>query len=72
MKPFDYINDINYGKKNVIENSDNPELAEKLYVPYVTNKTLSYFIDFNFIIRQSYSNRVAFLFVNVLLLPNSN
>ena len=45
MKPFDYINDINYGKKNVIENSDNPELAEKLYVPYVTNKTLSYFID---------------------------
>lgn len=45
MKPFDYINDINYGKKNVIENSDNPELAEKLYVPFITNKTLSYFID---------------------------
>ena len=40
MKPFDYVNDINYGKKNIIENSDNPPLAEKLYPPYLVNLSL--------------------------------
>lgn len=45
MKPFDYLNSINFTKKNIIEESDNPELAEKLYVPYLTNRGLSYFID---------------------------
>jgi hypothetical protein len=29
----------------MIEGSDNPELAEKLYVPFLTNKGLSYFVD---------------------------
>lgn len=45
MNPFDFVNDINIGKKNLIENSDNPELAEKMYNPYLTNKALSYFPD---------------------------
>ena len=45
MKPFDYVNDINYGKKNIIKNSDNPELAEKLYPSYLVNKALSQFPD---------------------------
>ena len=45
MKPFDYLNAINYSKNNIIEESDNPELAEKLYVPYLTNKGLSFFTD---------------------------
>ena len=45
MKPFDYVNDINYGKKNIIKSSDNPELAEKLYPPYLVNKALSQFPD---------------------------
>ena len=31
MNPFDYLNAINDTKQNVIEDSDNPELAEKLY-----------------------------------------
>lgn len=45
MNPFDYVNDINYGKKNIINNSDNPELAEKLYSPYLVNRAFSQFAD---------------------------
>lgn len=45
MKPFDFINAINYSKDDLIGTSDNPELAEKLYPPYVVNKGLSYFAD---------------------------
>ena len=45
MKPFDYLNAINYTKENIIEESDNPELAEKLYPPYMINRGLSYFTD---------------------------
>lgn len=43
--PFDYLNDINYDKKDIIRNSPNPELAAKGYNPWITNKTLSYFQD---------------------------
>lgn len=43
--PFDYLNDINYDKKDIIRNSPNPELAAKGYNPWLTNKTLSYFQD---------------------------
>ena len=45
MNPFDYLNAINHSKKDVIRDSDNPELAEKLYSPYLINRGLSYFID---------------------------
>jgi hypothetical protein len=45
MKPFDYINTINYSKKNLMRNSDNDELAESGYVPFLTNRSLSYFTD---------------------------
>ena len=45
MKPFDFINSINFTKKNLMRNTDNDELAEKGYVPFITNKTLSYFTD---------------------------
>ena len=41
MKPFDYVNSINFTKKNLMRNSDNDELAESGYVPYITNKSLS-------------------------------
>jgi purine-nucleoside phosphorylase len=43
--PFDYITDVSYNKKDIIRNSANPELAEKDYNPWITNKTLSYFAD---------------------------
>ena len=45
MKPFDYISSINYSKKNLMRNSDNDELAESGYVPFITNRSLSYFTD---------------------------
>lgn len=45
MKVFDFLNSINYGKDNLIRNSDNPDLAEKIYIPFIINKSLSYFID---------------------------
>jgi len=45
MTPFDFINSINQSKNNLIKDSDNKELAEKLYKPYIVNKGLSYFQD---------------------------
>lgn len=45
MKPFDFLNSINFTKEDLIGGSDSPEKAEKLYVPFLTNKGLSYFID---------------------------
>jgi hypothetical protein len=45
MNPFDFVNDINLGKKDIITDSDNPELAEKTYNPFLTNRALSYFPD---------------------------
>jgi len=45
MNPFDYVNSINHKKNNLMNGSDNDELSEKLYNPYVVNKALSYFAD---------------------------
>ena len=45
IKPFDFLNEINNGKKNIITESENPEAAEKFYTPFVVNKGLSYFVD---------------------------
>ncbi len=45
MSPFDYVNDILSGGKDIIKNSENPELAEKLYVPFIVNKALSNHLD---------------------------
>lgn len=45
MNPFDYINAINDTKQDIITDSDNPELAEKLYPPFLVNRGLSFFID---------------------------
>ena len=45
MNPFDFVNDINFGKKDIMIDSDNPELAESTYNPFLTNRALSYFPD---------------------------
>lgn len=45
MNPFDFLNEINHGKNNIIKDSDNPELVARDYNSYVINKTLSYFAD---------------------------
>lgn len=43
--PFDYVNSINFKKKDLMTGSENDELAEKQYVPFIVNKSLSYFPD---------------------------
>jgi hypothetical protein len=43
MKLSDYLNSINYEKNNLF--TDDPEVAEKNYAPYVINRCLSYFTD---------------------------
>jgi hypothetical protein len=45
MNPFEYVNCINTSKKDIIRGSENPDLAEKQYVPFMVNKALSYFAD---------------------------
>ncbi len=44
MNPFDYINAINSGK-DIMTGTDNDELAEKGYNPFMANRQLSYFQD---------------------------
>ena len=41
MKPFDFLNAINYGKNNLIID----DVTEKAYNGYIVNRSLSYFTD---------------------------
>lgn len=41
MNPFDYVNDILQGKKNLIVD----EYTEKTYEPFLVNRALSYHFD---------------------------
>mgnify|MGYP001246591917 CR=1 FL=1 len=44
MTPFDFLNDINYGKKNLMID-DVDHQVEKQYMPFIVNKGLSYTMD---------------------------
>ena len=41
MNPFDYVNAINYNKKDIMVD----DIAEKEYNPFIINKALSFFPD---------------------------
>ena len=41
MNPFEFVNAINYTKKNIMID----DVAEKAYAPYMVNRQLSYFPD---------------------------
>ena len=43
--PFIYVNSVSYNKKNLMRGSENDELSEKDYQPYITNRSLSFFHD---------------------------
>lgn len=43
--PFTYIDSVSYTKKNLMRGSNNDELAEKGYKPYLANRALSYHQD---------------------------
>jgi len=45
MTPFDYVNSVSHNKKDLMTKTENDELAESSYVPFVVNKALSYFPD---------------------------
>ena len=45
MKPFDYVNSVTDNKKNMMVGTENDELAEKSYNPFLSNKSLSYYMD---------------------------
>jgi len=45
MKPFYYVNAVSDSKKDLMVGTENDELAEKGYNPYLTNKSLSYHVD---------------------------
>ena len=41
MNPFDYVNSINYSKKDIMVD----DIAERSYNSFMTNRSLSYFQD---------------------------
>jgi hypothetical protein len=45
MNPFDYVNAINKTKKDLMTGGEDDQQAEKDYVPFVVNRSLSYFPD---------------------------
>ena len=44
MSPFDFINDINFGKKSLLKDDDKG-ILEKEYNSFIINRGLSYFSD---------------------------
>lgn len=45
MKPFDIIGDLSDKKSDMIRNSENPALAEKIYSAFLTNRSFSFHAD---------------------------
>jgi hypothetical protein len=45
MTPFDFLNAINESKEKLMTCSDNDDLAEKSYSPFLVNRGLSFFSD---------------------------
>lgn len=45
MNPFDYVNSISLNKKHMMKGTENDELAQKEYSPFLVNRALSYYTD---------------------------
>jgi|TARA_B110000977_G_scaffold2067_1_gene2854 hypothetical protein len=43
--PFDYMNAVSFTKEDLIGNSDQPDIAEKDYSPYMVNRGFANFED---------------------------
>jgi len=43
--PFEYVSAASHNKKDLMTNTENDKLAEKGYMPFITNKAFSYFPD---------------------------
>jgi hypothetical protein len=44
-KPFIYADSVSFTKKNLMKGTANDELAEKLYKPFLVNRSMSYHHD---------------------------
>jgi len=45
MSPFDFVKAINENKQDLIRDSENPDLAETFYKPFIINRAFSHFKD---------------------------
>ena len=45
MNPFDFVDSINFSKKDLMRGTENDQLAEKSYNAWLINSALSYFPD---------------------------
>jgi len=45
MNVFDYVTAVSDTKKDIMTGTENDDLAEKGYNPFITNKALSYHVD---------------------------
>ena len=45
LSPFDFISAVSDNKKDLIRESDNPDITEKQYLPFIVNRGLSFFDD---------------------------
>jgi len=45
ISPFDFMNAASFSKEDIINDSDNPELAEKQYNAYIVNRGFANFED---------------------------
>lgn len=72
-KPFDYLNEINFGKKDIMKGTANDELAERDHNQFLTNRSLSYFVDTVLIANEmntrEVDNRLHFTFLLNIVRP---
>tara|TARA_B110000977_G_scaffold15056_1_gene18572 strand:+ start:4364 stop:4768 length:405 start_codon:yes stop_codon:yes gene_type:complete len=45
ITPFDFMNAASFSKDDLISKHDNPDMAEKLYTPYIVNRGFVNFED---------------------------
>lgn len=45
FNPFDFMSAVSFSKEDVIRNSENPEMTEKEYPPYMVNRGFANFQD---------------------------
>ena len=45
MNVFEFVKSINGSKVNLIRSADDPSAVEPKYVPFIINRSMSYFID---------------------------
>ena len=66
LNPFDFMNAASLSKQDLIGDSENPELTEKQYSPYIVNRGFANFEDT--ILHANEMNQRAHLFSIIVVL----